>query len=214
VPKTRFENGVFPYSPFVHDPSNPDFGFTKGTHYTLRWPNNMEPKKAYACPGDWDNPDVMQMKYDAGDAVQGYIDDSSASYIREAILTDARHVGSAYEIGTPLFMASGNKQTEGDAVAERVRQDQDTTSRSYAEYMAAYGGKTAGRRLVIVPVNSGPADNFKIVGFAQFFLLEPNEYLGNPQAPFCGEYVGPAITNGDNGGASTGGGAYAVRLVE
>ncbi len=214
VPKTRFINGVFPYSPFVHNPSDPHYGFTKGTQYTLRWPNNMNPSKSNGCPADEANPAVMQMKYDAGDSVQGFIDDSSASYLREAVLTDAVHVGNGYEIGTPLYMASGNKQTEGDAVAGRVRQDPDSTSTTYAQYVAQNGAKAAGRRLVIVPVNAGPADNYKIVGFAQFFLLPPKNYLGNPQDPFCAEYVGSALANGSNGGASSGGGAYAVRLVE
>lgn len=214
VEKTSFSNGLFPYSPFAHDPDALDghFGFEKGTSYTLRWPNNMN-KHAKVCDGDKDDPKVLKMKEDAGSSVQGYIDSSSAAAIREAILADEVHTGRTYSVGDPLFMATGNKQAEERAMQDRVNQDTDTTSRTYAEYIAN-GGDKSGRRLVVVPINRGPSDNFRIAGFALFFLGRPADYQVSPSESFCAEYVGPAVLGGSNSGGSTGSGAFSVRLMQ
>lgn len=212
VEKTTFRNGVFPFSPFAHDPADDNFGFTKGTWYTLRWPNNMN-KHAMPCDGDKDNADVLQMKEDSGPSVQGYIDSNSAADIRAAILTDEVHGGRIYTVGEPLFMSSGNKQSQERAMQDRVNQDTDTTSRTYAEY-TANGGDKSGRRLVTVPVNGGPADNFRIKGFALFFLGTPSTYQISPSESFCAEYVGPSVLGGTNQGGGTSSGAFSVRLVQ
>jgi hypothetical protein len=214
VEKTSFTNGVFPFSPFAHDADAADghYGFDKGQWYTLRWPNNMN-KHAKPCAGDKDDAKVLKMKEDAGESVQGYIDSNSAADIREAILTDEVHSNKTYAVGDPLFMSSGNKQAEERAMQDRVNQDTDTTSRSYAEYIAK-GGDKSGRRLVVVPVNRGPSDNFRIAGFALFFLGRPSDYQVSPSESFCAEYVGPAVLGGSNSGGGTGSGAFSVRLMQ
>lgn len=212
VEKTTFRNGVFPFSPFAHDPADENFGFTKGTSYTLRWPNNMN-KHAKPCDGDKDDANVLKMKEDSGASVQGYIDSNSAADIREAIITDEVHNGRTYTVGDPLFMSNGNKQSEERAMQDRVNQDTDTTSQTYAEYISK-GGDKSGRRLVTVPVNGGPADSFRIKGFALFFLGRPSSYQISPSESFCAEYVGPAVLGGSNQGGGTGSGAFSVRLVQ
>ena len=212
VEKTSFTNGVFPFSPFAPDEDDANFGFQPGTSYTLLWPNNMN-KHANVCAGDKDNEKVLQMKDDAGPNVQGYIDSNSASDIREAILTDEVHGNRSYTVGDPLFMANGNKQSTEKAMQDRVRQDTDTTSQSYVEYIAS-GGDKSGRRLVVVPVNKGPNDNYRVAGFALFFLGIPSDYETKPSDSYCAEYVGPAILGGTNAGGNNGAGAYSVRLVQ
>ncbi len=217
--KTTFNEGVFPYSPFAHDPSDISvnangnveghLGFTPGVSYTLRWPNNMN-KHAKPCPGD-EGTHTVDIKIEAGESIQGYIDNNSAAAIRAAILTNEQDGDRSYTIGDALFMANGNKQTEERAMQERVLQDSDTSSTTYAEYSS--GGLGNGRRLVIVPINGGPTDNFRILGFAQFFLGQAKDYQVSPSDSFCAEYVGSAIVGGTNGGSNPGAAAYAVRLV-
>jgi len=51
LPKTDFSEGVFPFSPFAHNGGDPNFGYTPGTHYTLRWPASPKLNKNL-CPGD------------------------------------------------------------------------------------------------------------------------------------------------------------------
>ncbi len=212
VEKTTFKNGVFPFSPFAPDDDDANFGFHPGTSYTLLWPNNMN-KHANVCAGDKNNEKVLKMKDDAGPNVQGYIDSNSASDIREAILTDEVHGNRSYTVGDPLFMANGNKQSTEKAMQDRVKQDTDTTSQSYAAYTAS-GGDKSGRRLVVVPVNKGPNENYRIAGFALFFLGVPSDYETKPSDSYCAEYVGPAVLGGTNAGGNNGAGAYSVRLVQ
>lgn len=212
IAKTTFTNGVFPYSPFAHDPTDPtgNFGMTPGTKYTLRWPANMN-KHAKPCPGDADVQHVLDMKDAAGEAIQGYIDSGSASWIREAIITSEQHDSRVYTIGEPIFMSTGNKQTEDKAMQDRVSQDLDKTSATYNEYVNAQNNN--GRRLVVVPVNGGPSNNFRLVGFSLFFLGQVQDYQVSPSESFCAEYVGAAVLGASNQGANPGGGAFSVRLV-
>ncbi len=211
IEKLTFHNGVFPYSPFAHDPSAAaNFGFTQGTKYTLRWPANMN-KHAQPCPADAANPDVLAMKDEAGESIQGYIDSGSAAWIREAIITSEQHDVRVYTVGDPIFMSTGNKQTEETAMQTRVSQDTNTTATTYAQYVASGTGN--GRRMVVVPVNGGPASNYRLVGFASFFLGTVQDYKVSPSGSFCAEYVGSAVLGGSTGGANPGSGAYSVRLV-
>ena len=76
----------FPFSPFAHNNGHPNFGFTTGQRYTLRWAAN--PKlTANVCPGD-----NAQQWIDAvnagGGSERGYIENNSAEIIRMAIEQD------------------------------------------------------------------------------------------------------------------------------
>jgi hypothetical protein len=45
--------GVAPFSPDAHIPTDPNFGFTKGNQYTLKWPpKGQRGKKGNTCAGD------------------------------------------------------------------------------------------------------------------------------------------------------------------
>ena len=113
-------------------------------------------------------------------------------------------------VGQPVTMTGGNKQTERDALIERVNQDTNPSATTYAEYQPS--GTGSSRRLVAVPINSGHPNNI-VVGIALFFLLRrpitPREAI----QPWCAEYVGPYVQGGDHQGAG-GPGAYVVRLVQ
>ncbi len=74
-----------------------------------------------------------------------------------------------------------------DALVERVRQDSDTTSTTFAEYLA--NGQGNGRRIVAAPINLGEPGGYRIVQIGAFFLLTQDEYLSamGGNKPFCAE---------------------------
>jgi Flp pilus assembly protein TadG len=204
LPKTDFSEGVFPFSPFAHNNSDlNNFGYTPGTQYTLRWPASPKLNKNL-CPGDnaqqW--LDESQL---GGNSERGYIEINSASVLRSIVYGDQTvHV----TVGQPVTMTNGNKQTERDALNERVNQDTNPLATSYAQYESSGMGNS--RRLVAVPINSGHPNNI-VLGIALFFLLGDYPQQGNQ--PWCAEYVGPYVQGGDHQGAG-GPGAYVVRLVQ
>lgn len=206
VLKTDFTEGLLPFSPFPHSGTDPDFGYTVGGVYTLRWGSN--PKVGpNSCPGD--NEQQWVDKAEEGSASErGYIEETSSSVIRAAI--EQNYQTGLLDIGDTVAMTGGNKQTQRDSLIARVSQDTDPVSRTYAEYEAAGTGN--GRRLVAVPINSWYPD-YRIVGFAAFFLQEPAEYPAGGIKSFCAEYVGPFVQGSRHKGGG-GAGAYVVRLVQ
>ena len=206
VPKTYFPEGVLPFSPFAHNSGQPDFGFTPGERYTLRWGSNPM-VGINVCPGDDAPPWVAQARAGGADE-RGYIEETSSAIIRAAIEQD--YMTRPLEVGEAVFMTGGNKQTQRDSLRARVGQDTDPNSATYAEYEANDTGN--GRRLVVVPVNNAHHDNI-VLGFGLFFLLLAEEYPQGGNQPFCAEFVGPYVQGSRHNGAG-GAGAYSVRLVQ
>jgi hypothetical protein len=128
--------------------------------------------------------------------------------IRQAILggqTDPLSVGQSVPMDT------GAKDTEMTTIADRVDADTDTSSASYAQYLASGAGN--GERVVVVPVNSG-APNYINIGFAGFFLLNRDAYNklhGNDSA--CAEYIGTWV-KGVATPQPVGTGAYRLKLFQ
>jgi Flp pilus assembly protein TadG len=206
VLKTSFPEGALPFSPFAHNHGQPDWGFAPGQRYTLRWGSN--PKVGVnVCPGDDAEPWVAHAKA-GGASERGYIEENSSAIIRAAI--EENYQTRPITVGEAVMMTGGNKQTQRDSLITRVNQDTDPTSTTYAQYKAADAGN--GRRLVLVPVNTGHPDNI-VLGFNLFFLLDPSEYPHGGNKPFCAEYVGPFVQGSRHQGAG-GPGAYVVRLVQ
>ena len=206
VSKQNFSEGLFPFSPISHNSAPPDFGFTRGQWYTLRWPSN--PMLDHnICAGD--NAQPWLDHYEQGSSSErGYIEETSASVIRMAIEQD--YMSNTLTIGSPVSMTGGNKQSERTSIINRINQDTDPSSTSYAQYEAGAAGN--GRRLVMVAVNNGPPDNL-VLGFHAFFLLHPSEYDQSGNKSFCAEYVGPYVQgSGHQGGGQAG--AYVIRLVQ
>jgi len=97
------------------------------------------------------------------------------------------------------------------AIALRVEIDTDTSSATYANYIA--NGTGNGVRVVVVAVNGG-APNYVNLGFAGFFLLNDSSYTGlkgNDSA--CAEYIG-AWTQGVPNPSASGSGAFRIRLFK
>lgn len=250
-------DGAFPYSPDAHvpqplptDPTG-NFGYIKGQLYTFRWDPvgkgskqgilNKSGNKVVGCTGDMTTPGFIPGADNAGQ--RGYIDllsgggGGGASFIRDAILGSVE-VPTPLTIGQQIDNAGGNKQTEVDALLNRVAQDTNPTTATYYTAPAAGVGldppgrtyyavdppgvpppsppRGNGRRIVTVPVNN-PTNNV-IVGFAQFFL-PPNPCPNSPPnpRPCCAEYVGAADKLPANGGATNGSGSlglYRIKLFQ
>jgi len=205
--RTSFREGLFPFSPFAHSTTAPHFGLIPGEVYTLRWASRPRLNKN-VCPGDNTNA-FIAIAEEAGGSERGYIEETSSAIIRKAIEQDYQTVFRS--IGDPLDMTGGAKNTQRTSLTNRVNQDHDRSSATYAEYVAGQQGN--GRRLVGVPINGG-APNFIMVQIGAFFLLPPHQYEeehGNDA--FCAEYVGPWLQGAKQKGAATAG-AYVARLVK
>jgi Flp pilus assembly protein TadG len=203
VQRDSFPDGTFPFSPFAHNDIAPDFGLTPGEKHTLRWPSN--PKvNVNVCSGD--NSDFMIDLAEAGGGEErGYIDETSSSVIREAIVND--YQTTPRTIGDAVAMTGGAKQTQLDSLIQRVNQDTDTTSLSFETY------RGNGRRIVGAPINSGQPGGYRIVGFGAFLILPASEYSSGGNKPFCAVYVGPWVQGSKHKGAGSSG-AYVARLVQ
>ena len=205
VAMTHFREGSFPFSPVIHDMNPPNFGLIPGQQYTLRWASN--PKIASnVCEGD-----KVQHVIDKANSTgseRGYIEETSAATIRQAIEGD--YQTRPLDVGDIVNMTGGAKQTQRDSLINRVWQDTDQHSQTYAEYKA--GGQGNGRRLVVVPLNTWNPD-YIVMGFAAFFLLHQDEYLKGGNNPFCAEFVG-AYMQGSRGNGAGQTGAYHARLIE
>jgi Flp pilus assembly protein TadG len=239
VIKSTFSGGgIFPFSPIAHaygntaaevyenDPTG-NFGFTVGEQYTLRWPSNPNDVNFNnVCSGD--ATDDWLTKADAHSNEQrGYIQYQDASTIRKAIEGDYMdyEITMNVQLNMSVDPTNGAKSTEADALMNRINQDGDTVSETYADYIA--NSYHNGRRLVTVVVNNGyrdaagnllPADEQAIaVGFAQFLLLPASEYQHAGNKEWCAIYVGnsPLMGSDNTGGVGNNGqGVSYVRLSQ
>lgn len=199
--QTALGPGLAPFSPDAHDAADPNFGFTPGDRYTLKWPPDGHRQPGNLCSGD------RSFAPAGGSSDRGYLDvgqDGGNEGIRDAIVNNEFFLPRPIGIGSPVLMVAGNKHV-GPAVDERFAQDTDQASTSYASY---HGN---GRRLITVAVNDH-TDAANIIGFALFFLPPLACGHGNVDA-CCAEYVGPALFAGKHAAAGEPG-LYVVRLFE
>ena len=200
--KTSFSEGSFPFSPLAHNAAQPDFGLEKGQLYTIRWAANPKTNQN-VCPGD--NDDIWINQAEAGrGSERGYIEETSASLIREAII--GNYQTATLSVGDTVSMTGGAKQTERDALHTRVGQDSDPNAPNFASY---HGN---GRRLVVMPINTY-SPNYTVLGFRAFFLLPANQYGTGGNTEWCAEYVGSYVQGSRTQGAGASG-AYVARLVQ
>ena len=105
-------------------------------------------------------------------------------------------------------------------LTERVQQDAYNGSNDISQYFSSADHN--GRRLMVVPiVNPTSTSVSSVSGFGEFLLItngnSSNFYKhdANGNDPFCAIYVGPYLMNADDpGGATSGSGAYRVKLTE
>jgi Flp pilus assembly protein TadG len=204
-PKSSFREGLFPFSPFAHSTVGPDFGLIAGQQYTLRWGAN--PKLNQTCPGDNSQAMIDLAQANSG-SERGYIESTSADLLRSTIVDDYQSV--VRSIGDSVFMSGGAKQTQLDSLQQRINQDSDASSPTFAAYSGAQNGN--GRRIVAVPINTGYPD-YRIVQIAAFMLLPAGSYNNGGGQPWCAEYVGAWLQGARNKGAGTPG-AYVARIVK
>lgn len=217
VEKTSFREGLFPFSPFAHDVSDPvHFGLTPGGNYTLRWPSNPRLPNSGGngsnmCPDDRSQR-ILDLAQALGGEERGFIEESSASNIRETVINDYQSVYR--QVGDIIDMTGGAKQTILDALQTRIGQDSDRTSTTYAQYRD--GGRGNGRRIVGVPINDGgtPAGvNLRMVGIGAFFLRPTGQYGSGGNQAWCAEYIGAWVQGVNHNGVEQSG-AWVVRLVQ
>jgi hypothetical protein len=211
VPKFSFASGVFPFSPFAHNSTPPDFGLVPGQDYTLRWATNPKLTGTNVCAGDRTQ-QMIDIAQAQGGSERGFIESTSAANIRATIEDDYQTV--TRNIGEIVNLTGGAKQTELTSLENRINQDSDTTSTSFATY--AGNGLGNGRRVILAPVNDGgtpPGSNNRLVQFGAFFLHRPSDYPNGGNQTWCAEYVGAWVQASPHRGAGTPG-AYIVRLVQ
>jgi len=199
--QTALGPGLAPFSPDAHDTADPNYGFTPGEQYTLKWPPDGLRQPNRLCPGD------RNFLPAGGSSDRGYLDVGQGGGndgTRQAVVNNQFFLPRPLEIGSPVSMVAGNREV-GSAVQERFAQDTDQASTSYANY---HGN---GRRLITVAVNDH-TDSARIIGFALFFLPPLACGHGNVDA-CCAEYVGPALFAGRHAAAGPPG-LYLVKLFE
>lgn len=198
VSRQSMGDGLAPFAPVAHSPGDPDFGFSKGQLYTLRWaPSGQRGKAGGMCGGD--------MGFDPGSSSdRGYIDvgqGSGASALNASIVDNSFFLPAPLAPGSVLNMLSGQESVPS-AIQQRFDQDTDTRAANFASYAGN------GRRLLVVAVSTG-GDPSTVAGFASFFL-QPTPCGTKNTTPCCAEYVGPAVL----GSARQGAGAPGVYTVE
>lgn len=204
--KDSFREGLFPFSPFAHNIVGPHYGLTVGQQHTLRWASNPKMNGSNTCAGDRTQAMIDLAQAGGGDE-RGFIEATSASLIRDTIIYDYQTVQRT--IGDSVNMTGGAKQTILDALIERVAQDTDAQSATFAQYLN--NGSGNGRRLIGAPINVGNP-TYRIVQIGAFFLSRAQDYGQGGNKPFCAEYIG-AWLQGGKGKAVQPAGAYVARLV-
>jgi Flp pilus assembly protein TadG len=212
VPASFPLGGYLPFTPFAHNPADPNYGFTIGEEYAFHWPGALN-AQGLACGGDQVSWPLYNFSDKVGGSVRGYFELQSASAIGNAILGGTQVLPLA--VGDVLNMTNGNKQAEANALTTRAGYDTDQTNYPATPGTApAYTGN--GMRLVVMPVNSGPngAPPYSVLGFASF-LLSTSYAIGGGNKPWCAIYMGSSTAGGDgSGGPFNVAGAYVVRLVQ
>jgi hypothetical protein len=205
-PKNSFGDGLFPFSPYAHDgTSAPHFGLVVGQQYTLRWPSS--PRVQNVCPGDKSTA-MVELATAGGGEERGFIESTSSDLIRATIEQDFQTVTRT--VGESVVMTGGAKQTQLSSLINRINQDTDRTSSTFAEYSSTGDGN--GRRLIAAPVNTG-YPNYTIVQIGAFLLLPASEYQNGGNTPYCAEYVGSWVQGSTRNGAAAAG-AYVAKLIQ
>jgi len=229
---TSFPVGLGPYTAISQgNPNGPYFGLTVGLQYDLQWPqfngtragcNNGNPEKCFnspPCAGDSKQALQAVTQY-WGSNNNGYWGFSSNSDIKASVL-DGKQT-QPISVGDNIFpiLSNGNKAAEATILDIRVAEDAYNTDNSGTNYNSSTTHN--GRRLMVVPVlNPTSTTVTSVLGFGVFLLLsngtDSNYYAHttNGNDPFCAIYLGPYVMNSDNpGGATSGSGAYRVKLTE
>jgi len=207
-PPTTFGQGVFPFAPIAHDVTDTtNWGYSPGDELTLLWPSSIGSNGESVKMNNLCGSDRNQAALDAVKAGitsdRGYIQDSSAASIAEAIEDD--HMDYTVALGQSVNRTGGVKVTDVyQSLQARVDQDTSPNTTAYEGYISGHSD-TPMRRVVIVPIINDVLDGSGhsiVLGFAYVFL--PSSQPHNPNDSKCATYIGPAtlpagnLANGSN----------------
>ena len=210
VPITTYVDGLLPFSPVAPNAlDTTNWGFQlNGNLYTIRYPSQGGLSAGNVCSGDVGAPWLNSLPSQD----RGYWGANSAAAIRGEIVDDDQV--QPLTIGDPVPMVGGAKNTEGDALNTRVLEDSDPDSDTWQAYKSSGTGN--GRRIVGLPVNNGPSNNFTAMSIRAFFLQKRGVYNQvTGRDPICVEYIGSYIQgSGIRAGTTTLAGGFQVRIVQ
>lgn len=231
IPITTFPRGLEPYTAISTNTTGPNFGMTAGEEYSMQWPQfngtrqgcgQGNPEKCFnADPCDGDSKASMwAVAENWGSNNNGYWGFQSNADIKASILDGIQTKPVYVGMNIQPDLSNGNKAAQADVLDQRAQQDAYNGSNSVSDYLTSTDHN--GRRLMVVPiVNPISATESIVLGFGQYLLYSngnsSNYYKhdANGNDPFCAIYVGPYVLNAnDPGGATSGSGAYRVRLTE
>lgn len=182
IERRSFTSGLFPYAVVAHHPDGPSYGLTAGNQYALRWPDEVRPESV--CAGDR-APSLLAQLAGHPRRRLSFLEIADPVAIRRAFLEDQQTIVRL--LGDQATFSSGNRTLELDYLGQRIRQDTDAASTTYAQYTRL--GRGNGRRLVVAPLRSNDKDQI-MLATAAFFLLPAASYSADPNRAFCAEYVG------------------------
>ena len=221
MPPNFNNGGLIPLSVDGHntDASN-EFGFTRGTRYTMRWGNGT----ATDCAGDSGfTPQNVPSQHGPVDIGQGNGESNLGSAIDYGGYPNASSTPSSIGINTSLTTPPGNRGSALDSsLAVRAGQDIDQTDTTWSAYQAALAAGTAnGRRVVTAPImnstysGSGSNRTGTVIGFGSFLLDPASTLSGTPSpGPICATYIGPASLSGGTSGGTNGASLYVGVLFQ
>ena len=230
---SNFPVGLGPYSAIGQGSmSGPNFGLVVGEQYSIQWPqfngtragcNPGNPEKCFnspPCAGDSKQAMQAVTQY-WGSNNNGYWGFSSNADIKASVLDGLQTQPIAVGDNIYPILSNGNKAAEAAVLDLRVTQDAYYADNSVSNYVASTTHN--GRRLMVVPIlNPTDSTTTTVLGFGEFLLLSDGttdsnyyQHETNGNDPFCAIYVGPYVLNADDpGGATSGTGAYRVKLTE
>lgn len=231
IPITDFPRGLSPYTAVAQNTVGPRFGMTVGQQYSIQWPqfngtragcgagNPARCFNADPCAGDSKDAMWNVAQYWSSSS-NGYWGFSSNQDIKFSILDGLQTQPIWVGMNIAPILTNGNKAAQAAVLDQRTAQDDYNGSNDVNAYLTSPAHN--GRRLLVVPiVNPISATETIVLGFGEFMLISNGnssnyyKHEANGNDPFCAIYVGPYVLNGDNpGGATSGTGAYRVRLVE
>ncbi|MBK5295118.1 MAG: hypothetical protein JJE04_26010 [Acidobacteriia bacterium] len=207
--RASLPEGVFPFAPFAHGPTGPDFGYAKGDQLTLLWPSSVQASGTAQQMNNLCLSDRNQASLDlvqAGvTAERGFIQESSAAALAAAIEDD--HMDYTVTVGQNVNLTGGVKTTDVyQSMEDRIDQDSDPNEPNYDTYIANHQSSPT-RRVVIVPIILDHVTP-TVLGFVKVFL--PARQPHSPNKSKCATYIGPANLPTGNGAN----GANLLRLLE
>jgi hypothetical protein len=192
-PVTAFTDGLFPGAPLAQNSVGPHYGLRIGQRHTLLWAANPSLATGNVCEGD-----ATALAATPALGANPPAPRAADHQVREAILWDAEHYPR--RIGEKLRPPPAIAPLVSATIIERIHQDTDPASVSYAQYAASGIGN--GRRIIAAPIQS-PERRLLQVG--AFFLLPAVHYRRGDDQPVCAEYIGAYLQGSKRRGAAESG---------